>query len=208
MRLETFDETEKWFINKAYMDSLLVFGCTILPLCTHASLEFALQTCDALLLPGGYDIHSYYIDAPTNENCTYYPHPMDHFDLVCIDSFYKKKKPILGICRGMQMLNVYFKGTILQHIDTINHEQNHQHNIESSSHSFLKQLYPSSFLVNSYHHQIIGKLGNKLHTSAFSKENYVEAIEHENKQIIGVQWHPERMKDDQIFPYFLDVICA
>ena len=72
----------------------------------------------------------------------------------------------------------------------------------------LKQLYPHSFSVNSYHHQVVGRLGEGFCTSACSEENYVEAMEHENGRILAVQWHPELLEDDQIFPYFLDVVCA
>ena len=51
-------------------------------------------------------------------------------------------------------------------------------------------------------------MGEGFFTSAFSEENYVEAMEHENGRILAVQWHPELLEDDQIFPYFLDVVCA
>ena len=51
-------------------------------------------------------------------------------------------------------------------------------------------------------------MGEGFYTSAFSEENYVEAMEHENGRILAVQWHPELMEDDQILPYFLDVVCA
>lgn len=208
MRMETFDECEKWFINKTYIDTINTCGWSIFPICTHASLLQAIEICDALLIPGGYDIHSYYLHEHVDEACTFYDSPMDHFDFFCIEKFYQAKKPILGICRGMQMLNVFFKGTLLQHIDTTKHEVEHRHSIHICDRSFLKQVYTSPYIVNSYHHQVLGKLGNHLHASAFSEENYVEAIEHENGIIIGVQWHPERLCDDQIFPYFFDVVCA
>lgn len=208
MRMEILDGSEKWFINKTYIDAIHALGWSIFPVCTHDSIKQAKELCDALLIPGGYDIHSYYLNENIEDTCTYYDYPIDHLDFFCIDQFYHAKKPILGICRGMQMLNVYFKGTLLQHIDTDKHEQNHQHVIHVCDRSFLKQVYSSTCTVNSYHHQVLGKLGEHLHASAFSEENYVEAIEHENGNILGVQWHPERLPDDQILPYFLDVVCA
>lgn len=208
MRLELFETSAKWFLNKTYVDAIEKLGWSIFPVSTHASLQRAVQICDALLIPGGYDVHSYYLHECVEEACTYYKYPIDHFDFYGIDQFYHAQKPILGICRGMQMLNVYFKGTLLQDIDCDKHAPLYEHPVDASHRSFLKQLYPSTFTVNSYHHQVIGKLGENIQASAFSKENYVEAIEHKNGSMLGVQWHPELGDDDQILPYFFDVVCA
>ena len=208
MRIERLDNAWKWFINKPYIHCVEALGWTIYPICSTSCLSAALTVCDALLLPGGYDISGYYLKEARNEHCTTYEQPMDHLEFQVIDAFMKHEKPILGICRGMQTLNVYAKGSLLQHIDTQTHAPQHRHMVHSSSRSMLKQLYPHSFSVNSYHHQVVGRLGEGFFTSAFSEENYVEAMEHENGRILAVQWHPELLEDDQILPYFLDVVCA
>ena len=62
--------------------------------------------------------------------------------------------------------------------------------------------------MNSFHHQVVGKLGTDIKAIAYSDEMYVEAIVHKNHEILGVQWHPELMDHDQIFPYFFDICCA
>lgn len=208
MRIECFDNTWKYFINLPYIKRIEQYGLAVIPICNSTSLSSIALLCDALLLPGGYDLHSYYINEKRNPNIQTYEMGMDHFEFEVIDTFMKHHKPILGICRGMQMLNVYFKGTILQHIDPLVHAKDHTHDIHLTSRSILHQLYPSTITVNSYHHQIIGKLGIGMYTSALSNENYVEAVEHENGRILGVQWHPELLDNDQIFPYFFDIICA
>ena len=208
MRIEKLDHAWKWFINKPYVDRVEALGWSLYPICSMAGIASALQVCDALLLPGGYDVQSYYLKEDRNEHVTTYAQPMDHLEFQVIDAFMCNEKPILGICRGMQTLNVYAGGTLLQHIDTQTHAPKQLHTVHSSSRSVLHQLYPQSFTVNSYHHQVAGRVGEGFYTSAFSEENYVEAMEHENGRILAVQWHPELMDDDQILPYFLDVVCA
>lgn len=208
MRIEHMDNAWKWFINKPYVQRMEALGWTLFPICSHTGLSTALAISDALLLPGGYDMHSYYLNETRNVHITTYDQPMDHLELMTIDAFVRADKPILGICRGMQTLNVYFKGSLLQHINADQHAPNHRHIVHTSGRSVLNQLYPATFHVNSFHHQVIGKLGEGFFTSAFSEENYVEAMEHENGRILAVQWHPELMENDQIFPYFLDVVCA
>lgn len=208
MRFEKLDGAYKWFINQSYVEAIAQYQWAIFPIGDYTSLTLAAKLCDALLVPGGYDLHSYYQGAHYEDTCTYYDGFMDHFDFACIAAFDLYKKPILGICRGMQMLNSYFKGTLIQHIDPSQHAQDHSHEIELTPDSFLHGLYPPHTQVNSYHHQVLATLGESLHCAAYSKEHYVEAIEHENHRILGVQWHPEKMENDQIFPYFFDVVCA
>lgn len=207
MRLEKFDTTWKWFINQSYVTALSRLQCHLFPICQYEALAFAIQHCDALLIPGGYDIHGYYLQEPLFDTCTCYDTPQDHFDFQCIQQFEQANKPILGICRGMQMLNIYYGGTLLQHINTEKHAINHTHSLQIPERSHLRQLYSNPITVNSFHHQVVGKLGKGLRSTAFSDDMYVEAFLHENKRVMGVQWHPEKMEDDQILPYFFDIIC-
>lgn len=208
MRLETFSDTSKWFINQSYVQAIQQLHWNLYPICTYESLEYAKSCCDALLVPGGYDIHSSYLNEAMLDTTICYDNFMDHFELDCIRYFDEMKKPILGICRGMQMINVYFGGTILQHIDTSHHAPAHTHVIQLPKRSVLRQLFVNETTVNSYHHQVVGRLGKGLSSIAFSEEMYVEAFLHENRRILAVQWHPEKMADDQIFAYFFDIVCA
>ena len=106
------------------------------------------------------------------------------------------------------MLNVYFKGTLQQHFSISSHAHKHEHRIQVEAGCFLRSLYPKSFIVNSYHHQCVDTLGDSLICCAKAQDERIEAFVHENNQILGVQWHPEKMENDQIFPYFLDMVCA
>ncbi|MEG0708729.1 MAG: gamma-glutamyl-gamma-aminobutyrate hydrolase family protein [Longicatena sp.] len=207
-RLEFLDNAQKHFVNQDYCKAIEVHGWAIFPIVNETSLTCALKLCDALCIPGGYDIEPSYFNAQKDGNGTYYDNAMDSFDFLCLDAFYKQDKPILGICRGMQLINVYFQGNLKQHIDMSTHAPHNLHEISIVKDTWLSKLYPTFINVNSYHHQVVDILGKPLYACAYSKEYYVEALLHQNQKILAVQWHPEQMKNDQIFAYFLDVVCA
>ena len=112
-------------------------------------------------------------------------------------------KPILGICRGLQLINVLMGGTLYQDLNTeystyINHIMkppytNVCHKVTIKEHTPLKQILHKEIIgVNSYHHQGIKELGNSLITMAESEDGIIEAIACKDKRFIwGVQWHPE-----------------
>lgn len=207
-RLETFNGSDKWFVNRPYIQVIEQHGWACFPITSYASLHFALQHCHCLLLPGGYDVQSYYLGEERRKECTYYDSFLDHFEFDCLDAFIKKQMPVLGICRGMQLINLYFKGTLLSHIDETSHAIDHQHVLHISSHSFLSQVMEDESIVNSYHHQVVGKLGEGLIAGAHSEEMYIEALQHKQLPIIAVQWHPELLSHTQLFSYFFDILCA
>lgn len=136
------------------------------------------------------------------------------FDIKCIkclDYFVKNNKPILGICKGLQIINVYFGGNLKQDIKNHNFPTAmHAHKVVCKNKSSLIRYYGESFMVNSLHHQCIDKLGSDLNISAISEDNVIEAIEKEN--LIAVQWHPERLLNNdfdtiegkEIFQIFKD----
>lgn len=207
-RLEEFENQEKWFVNRSYIKAVESLGWSIFPIVSLTSLSTALSVCDCLIIPGGYDVQGYYVCEDKKEECTYYASSMDHFDFMVLDAFVKLKKPVLGICRGIQIINLYFHGSLLTHINEQSHALKHMHAIYFASGSVLAQLYETPCIVNSYHHQVLGKLGDDLQSLAYSEEMYVEAIAHKTLPILGVQWHPEKLEHDQILPYFFDILCA
>ncbi|MBP3322581.1 MAG: gamma-glutamyl-gamma-aminobutyrate hydrolase family protein, partial [Clostridia bacterium] len=99
--------------------------------------------------------------------------------------------PIFGICRGIQLINVYFGGSLHQHIGD-NHKSG-SHNINVIKNSFIDKAYPDGMRSNSSHHQAVKKLAPGFKISAISDEGIIEAIENPEKNIYATQFHPERM---------------
>ncbi len=151
---------------------------------------------DGLVLPGGGDICPSYFDQPVID--TRKPDPdLDRAQFHILYQFLHTHKPILGICKGMQLLNVFFGGDINQHVESEElHQWNGQdqwHSTTTSKTSILGKLYGSDFEVNSAHHQSIGTPGLDLQIIQHSQDQVPEAVSHEFLPILGVQWHPERM---------------
>lgn len=153
--------------------------------------------CDGLLLPGGGDIHPKHWGEEMGGSET--PDELlDEKQFAILDAFVAEKKPIFGICRGMQMINVYFGGSLIQdligkelHIQKDNQDQIHL--AIAKNKTLMHTIYGGQFFINSAHHQGIARLGEGLEASALSEDGVTEAIEHESLPILGVQFHPERL---------------
>lgn len=181
-----------------------------------------LSLLDGLLLSGGADINPFLYGQDFKRNIGIVSPERDEYEMIILEEFLKTKKPILGICRGHQLLNVYFKGTLFQDIkyykeSVLNHRQErypdlatHQINIIDKE-NILFELYGEKIMVNSFHHQIIDKLGEGLSVIARANDNVIEAIQMKShKFLYGIQWHPEMMvargnrEMEKIFKKFLD----
>lgn len=121
----------------------------------------------------------------------------DRQELACIHSFLKAQKPILGICRGMQLLNVAFGGSLHQHLQTarIHLAPGEEVFHPLQTEGFMKKLYGRRCIVNSSHHQGVDRLGRGLIAVARSEDGLVEALLHQRLPVLGVQFHPERMEE-------------
>lgn len=170
--------------------------------------------CDGLLLPGGGDITPAFF-GQQNRGSRTIDTELDILQLQTLDLFVKWKKPILGICKGLQIINVHFGGTICQHIENaakhewIGRDQYHYvYHIGCGRTDFFYQLYGSSAFVNSAHHQSVEQLGKKLLPICQSYDGIIEALTHDELPILAVQWHPERIMEKggmELFTYFLNV---
>lgn len=174
---------------------------------------------DGLILCGGGDIDpKYYNEAITESKGI--DEARDQAEFALIQAFVEAGKPILGICRGHQVLNVYFGGSLYQHMpETPVHRSDTKedlvHPVTATPEGLVGKLYGESFSVNSFHHQAVKTLGKGLVPTAFWQDTYVEAFEHESLPIYGVQWHPERLccsharpdavDGTKIFRYFIDL---
>ena len=157
------------------------------------------ESCDALLLCGGEDVSpSYY--GQKNVGCRGIDKQRDKAEFELIEAFVHAKKPILGICRGHQILNVGFGGTLIQDISEIQQSSHsareccdNSHMINVCEKSFMYHLTEGSDFVNSSHHQAISDLGRGLIATAHSLDGIIESFEHTEMAVLGVQYHPERM---------------
>lgn len=153
---------------------------------------------DGLLLPGGGDLHPQLYHTKV-DRCFRMDKMLDARQLSVLDKFVKAGKPILGICRGHQLINVYFGGNLIQDIATRYHHISHcrtdiVHMAHAQSDSWLARLYGATeFSINSAHHQAVDHIGKYLRVIQWSDDNVPEAMVHEALPIYTVQWHPERM---------------
>lgn len=162
---------------------------------------------DGLLLPGGGDIDPAFF-GEKNHGSKNIDRNLDLIQLSLLDRFVRAKKPVLGICKGMQLINIHFGGGIIQHLKTAAlhswKDADQIHPVTASTDSFLFPLYGESFSVNSAHHQGIRRPGEGLHVTLSSADGVSEALEHDSLPLFGVQFHPERMCGRRIRPDTID----
>jgi len=152
---------------------------------------------DALIVSGGIDICPKTYGSTTEFPCN---EARDEMELLLLDRALKENRPILGICRGMQLINVYFGGSLHHDIHALDLDFPHPRSpfpaIDVTIHPFtkLRAIFQTSHAkVNALHHQAIASLGEGLRVSATDANGIVQAIEHQERFVIGVQWHPEYM---------------
>lgn len=155
---------------------------------------------DALILPGSFQDMNPKLWGEENTHCVDVNDELDSIQWQLLEMAVKDKKPVLGVCRGMQFINVFFGGTLIQHLSSAEHhgaqDPEKYHSVITIKGTSLVKLYPEYVNVNTRHHQGVGVIGGGLKPSALwtiDGDTVVEAIEHQELPIIGLQWHPERM---------------
>ncbi len=167
-----------------------------------------IDSCDAVLLPGSKaDVDPANYAASRHPKTAASDDQRGQVDALLLDHAYERRKPILGICYGLQSLNVYRKGTLVQHIESpINHAAGRNvaiaHEVEINPGSKLAAIVGTTdgtvIPVNSSHHQSADVIGEGLHAVARCPgDGIIEAIEGTSPDhfVIAVQWHPERSVD-------------
>lgn len=175
-----------------------------------------LATCRGLLFPGGGDITPAFF-GERDRGSRSIDTELDILQLQALEYGIQNSLPILGICKGMQIINVGLGGSIIQDLPTADCHRylgaDQYHGVYNLTGSFLQRLYGETMIVNSAHHQGLGKLGTGLQViSRCPLDQCVEAVCHESLPIIGVQWHPERLdsakteiKGTTLLNYFLSL---
>lgn len=208
MRLE--HETNRFYLGRHYSEAIEAAGGSPIHVALIPKEEFIadiVSTLDGILLPG----------SASDMDPAYWgedPHPKvgrviperDQTDLMILAEAEKREMPVFGICFGMQSLNVFRGGSLIQDIESdikepLQHQQGiprdrNSHSIKVSAGSILERALGVGSLttkVNSHHHQAIRNIGRHLRATAWANDGVIEGVEdtREGRFSLGVQWHPE-----------------
>ncbi|MFJ9420349.1 gamma-glutamyl-gamma-aminobutyrate hydrolase family protein [Streptomyces sp. NPDC101227] len=215
------------FINSyfsAFGDNVAAAGGIPVNLPFHADAEGVIDRLDGLIVTGGQDVHPsrwggaarvdpavdprWDHDAPDLER--------DEYEAALIVAALQANLPILGVCRGHQLLNVALGGSLVEHLDEgrIVHaspnfapdDGDDEHSVRFTPGSLAHTLYGPQRVVNSWHHQAVGRLGRGLTVMGTTADGVVEAIRLDDSPVMGVQWHPEWMASpDPVFDWLVAV---
>lgn len=221
----SYAKTPFYAIRQNYLDEVSkAGGLPILIPYDHQAIDEYLNLIDGLLfIGGGFDVHPKRYGQKIHPKVTL-NEPRDNFEFEMFLRAIKQRPemPILGICNGMQLMNIIFGGDCIQHIPDypkyMNHEQSQNpefmeagkayHDVEINQKSQLFEIAQiKNIKTNSSHHQAVGNLGKNMIVSAKSNDGIIEAIEHQQHPFcLGVQWHPEfgsNPADQKIFAAFI-----
>ncbi|GLI54828.1 anthranilate synthase component II [Propionigenium maris DSM 9537] len=204
----SWSDFERDYVNTHYTDSIEMAGAVplILPITTREeTIKSYIDMVDVLILSGGHDMDPVYYNEEVLPEGDMPFRDRDAFDMLLIRYAVEKGIPILGICRGMQVLNVYFGGSLYQDLKYnknvyLKHIQEsspgeHVHKVAIEEDSVLSEIFGEELWVNSYHHQLVKEVGEGLKVTGRASDMAVELIEWRDSSrfIVGVQWHPEMM---------------
>jgi putative glutamine amidotransferase len=193
----------------------------LLPIVVKNRICRQLQHLDGLLLTGGYDVSSllYHEEAQPDQGLL--DPRRDLYEIATIQAAYEMNIPILGICRGIQILNVAFGGTLYQNIPKfkvqgIQHMQQSMtrdvasHTVEVIKNTKLYKIWnQASITTNSFHHQAVKKVAPNFLVNAVAKDSIIEGIEDPSKDfVVAVQFHPESIQDTKNTNLFKSFIRA
>lgn len=202
----------KYTLNKNYLDILKQKNIPYYISDYNTELiEYCLP--GGILLTGGGDISEKYLNEPLHPKASDICQERDEFEIYLLKKAYTHRIPTLGICRGAQIMNIAFGGTINQHIEGHIQQEDrtiptHFINIEKET-QFYEIIKKEKINVNSIHHQVIKDIASGFKKIAYSKDRNIEGIEKidENFYFLGIQWHPEALFDNnskKIFESFLE----
>ena len=208
------EKSSKVMVNASYADAVARGGHVpvVIPrFGTDEQFDVLMSKLDVLILTGGEDVDPARYKAPKSPKLGTVNAPRDGFDFRLLAAARRRNLPVIGICRGCQLMNIAFGGTLWQDLpsefpvkDVQHRNVYHRISIEPNS-RFARVTGVTNALVNSYHHQAVKDLAPGFRIVAKSPDGVVEAIECDTYPAIGVQFHPEKMlcdEKDAIFSAF------
>ena len=208
---EPFQGHERSSLNQNYILSIIKAGGipVLLPVIEDKFIiKSQMDLIDGLMLTGGADVDPLLYGEEPHPDLGYINQKRDRFESDAVLIAYKQMKPILGICRGIQIINVAFGGTLYQDLSLFDSKNKvkHSQNAEMHTATHTVDLIPSTSLyemfgklkieTNTFHHQAVKDLAPGFIINAKAKDGVVEGIEKlDYPFLVGVQWHPERMTD-------------
>jgi putative glutamine amidotransferase len=186
-----------------YPRSVALAGGLPVELTRDADANEMVDHLDGLVLTGGADVDPEHYEQSPDVNLGETEPDRDAWEIALLAAARRKGIPVLAICRGLQLVNVVFGGTLKQHIDLeegAGHPQwdvdGHEatHNVNVVEGTLTAELLPGEIGVNSLHHQVVEEVGEGLIVSAKASDGVVEGLESPDGKIVAVQWHPELLK--------------
>lgn len=203
------------YVNEDYIDSVVKNGGVpfIIPFTEDDDvIKQQLDNVQGLILSGGHDVDPHLYDEEPEQKLGKTWPARDRFDMRLLKLAEEKGIPVLGICRGAQIINVYHGGTLYQDLSyrpehTLKHMQGHDpslatHGMQVEEDSKLASILgKTNFMVNSFHHQLINRVAPDLRGVAVAPDGVVEGIENSAGTVVGVQWHPEMMHNNPEYKF-------
>jgi putative glutamine amidotransferase len=196
-----------------YGEAVAAAGGTPVLLTREADVETLVARLDGLLIAGGQDVDPRLYGAAPGPRTTLLDPVRDRFEISLVRAAVTRAVPVLGICRGAQLVNVAFGGTLVPDLDAGTGEshaflgyppEHRSHAVTTVPGSLVAALYGPRVLVNSYHHQAVATPGSRLRVTARAADDVVEAIELPGADVLGVQWHPEMFREpDPVFDWLV-----
>ncbi len=195
------EDTRALRLNHEYVNAVTKAGGIPVVAAARFGLDELIELSDGLLLSGGVDVDPARYGQGVLNDTVFVDRDRDELELALIEKYWRTGKPVLAICRGLQVLNVAFGGSLIQDIPAwcgANHSGGARHTVDVSEGSLLARLTGErSLMVNSYHHQCVsaeGLAGVFVPTATWTGcgVTMVEAFEQPGRALLAVQWHPER----------------
>ncbi|GEL15357.1 gamma-glutamyl-gamma-aminobutyrate hydrolase family protein [Pediococcus cellicola] len=205
---EIFYHNHATYTFQGNIDAIVQAGGlpVVIPIQTPELAEAYFETIDGLFLPGGQDVTPSLYGEQKDALVKTTSLKRDQFEMALFKLAWEQHKPILGICRGVQLINVALGGTLYQDQSLIKRKVKIQHDQAPQSlgnvathwvnvTGNLQAILGERLFVNSLHHQMIKELATPLKRSATADDGVIEAVEtvENERPLLGVQWHPEMM---------------